>query len=612
VIDGRYRLLERIGSGGMADVWCAEDTHLGRRVAIKVLHHRFAQDREFVERFRREAEAAASLQHPNVVNVFDRGELDGTFYIAMQYLEGESLKDMIQDGIEVDQAVGITRQILDASRFAHAHGVIHRDLKPHNVIVGADGRATVTDFGIARAGSSEITQTGSIMGTVAYLSPEQAQGHEVSATSDLYSVGVILYEMLTGRVPFQADTPVAVALKQVAETPRLPSALNTSVPPALDAVVMRSLAKDPNQRFQSAQEFTSALDEAVASPATPGTFALANQPPTRALAQTPSEQTAVRGPEPPVALPGEVPPVDGAGPPSEQGWSRRRWIIIGVLVALLAGLVAWALTRPDTVTVPPVIGQQVSAATQILEERGLDTDIRTVPNDARRDTVLEQDPTAGARVDEGSSVILTVSGGPGTAEIPSVRGLTERDATRKLQRAGFEVEVAQQFSDSVAKGRAVGTDPSQGTEIKGGSLITLLISKGTNKVEVPNVVGLDESQARSVIRDADLVPEVERDAGSSAPEGEVTEQDPQAGDRVKKGSTVTIFVSEGLVTVPDVEGRTQSSATRILRQAGFNVDPENQPTSNPDNDGRVLNQSPNGGARRPRGSTVTIFIGRFS
>src|SRR5919109_1736040 len=188
MIEGRYRLLERIGSGGMADVWAAEDTHLGRRVAIKILHHRFSQDREFVERFRREAEAAASLQHPNVVNVFDRGELDGTFYIAMEYLEGESLKELIRRGMDVGQAVAIARQILDASRFAHSRGVIHRDLKPHNVIVGQDGRAIVTDFGIARAGSSEITQTGSVMGTVAYFSPEQAQGHDVSPSSDLYSV----------------------------------------------------------------------------------------------------------------------------------------------------------------------------------------------------------------------------------------------------------------------------------------------------------------------------------------------------------------------------------------------------------------------------------------
>ena len=215
VVDGRYRVLRRIGSGGMADVWLAEDTHLQRQVALKFLHGRFAQDREFVERFRREAEAAAGLQHPNIVSVYDRGEFEGTYYIAMQYVEGPTLKELIDRGLTPEQAVALIRQVLEAARFAHRNGIVHRDLKPQNVIVDGEGKAVVTDFGIARAGVSEITQTGSVMGTPHYLSPEQAQGFEVTAVSDLYSIGVMLYEALTGRVPFEADTAVAVAMKQV-------------------------------------------------------------------------------------------------------------------------------------------------------------------------------------------------------------------------------------------------------------------------------------------------------------------------------------------------------------------------------------------------------------
>src|SRR4051794_131101 len=262
LIDNRYKVLTRLGSGGMADVYCAEDQQLGRKVALKLLHRRFAEDHEFLERFRREASSAAGLQHPNVVGVFDRGEWDGTSYIAMEYLEGRTLKAVITDEAPVDpiRSIDLVVQVLRAARFAHKRGIIHRDLKPHNVIVDPDGRAKVTDFGIARAGASDMTQTGSIMGTAQYLSPEQAQGLAVDERSDLYSVGVVLYELLTGRVPFEGDSAVSIALKQVAESPTPPRALNPAVPPELEAVVLRALAKDPAQRFQDADEFITALD----------------------------------------------------------------------------------------------------------------------------------------------------------------------------------------------------------------------------------------------------------------------------------------------------------------------------------------------------------------
>ena len=254
VVDGRYRIERRLGSGGMADVYLALDQQLGRKVALKVLYRRFAEDPEFVERFRREASAAAGLQHQHVVSVYDRGEWEGTYYIAMEYLEGHSLKALISQHapLEPDIAIDYAIQILRAARFAHRRGVIHRDLKPHNVIVDDEGVLTVTDFGIARAGASDMTQTGSIMGTAQYLSPEQAQGHAVSQQSDLYSVGIVLYEMLTGRVPFDGDSAVAIALKQVGEAPVPPSAYNAAVTPQLEQVVLRALEKDPAARYPDA------------------------------------------------------------------------------------------------------------------------------------------------------------------------------------------------------------------------------------------------------------------------------------------------------------------------------------------------------------------------
>src|SRR5690349_22708957 len=308
VVDGRYRVLDRVGSGGMAEVYCAQDLQLGRKVALKILYRRFAEDREFVERFRREASSAAGLQHQHVVAVYDRGEYDGTYYIAMEYLEGRSLKSIIQQEapLDPDRAIDLTIQVLRAARFAHRRGIIHRDLKPHNVIVDGEDRAKVTDFGIARAGASDMTQTGSIMGTAQYLSPEQAQGHAVSAQSDIYSVGIILYEMLTGRVPFEGECAVTIALKHVNERATPPSAYNPAVTPELEEVVMRALEKDPARRYPDADAFIAALQgqEVPAAPPTDAT-AIAAAAPVPVLAREPVP------PAPP-------PPVD----PDEEG---SRW-----------------------------------------------------------------------------------------------------------------------------------------------------------------------------------------------------------------------------------------------------------------------------------------------
>ncbi len=603
LVDGRYRVLRKIGAGGMADVYSAEDTHLGRTVALKVLHQRFAQDQEFVARFEREAQSAAGLQHPNVVGVFDRGQFDGTYYIAMEYLEGSSLKDLIGSGMTVAQATDVTRQILTAARFAHRHGIIHRDLKPQNVIVDPEGRARVTDFGIARAGASEITQTGSVMGTAHYLSPEQAQGLETTAASDLYSIGVILYEMLTGRVPFEADSAVAVALKQVSQVPQRPSTLNPQVPPAMDAVVMRALSKDPGRRFADADDFLAALDAADAAP---------EQPP-------PGSDTAVFAPVPDgtVAQPAEaaaaVPEEEADEPPSKRRRKRWPWVVAALLVAAAAFAAWWFLIRSTDVKVPDVIGMRSAVATRILEDKGFDVNTRFVKNDAPFDTVTEQDPPPANSVKKGSKVTLTISSGPGTVRVPPVAGLTSSVARKRLKEAGFRVSIVQQYSDSIPAGNVIGTNPDTGTSVQRGSLVRLFVSRGPNLVQVPDVIGLNRTDAENAVANAGLSAQVQQQ-DDQAPKDQVIDQSPGGGSQLRRGSTVTVVVSTGKtkVTVPDVRGRTESTATSILRGQGLGVRRQTEPATSQSDDGKVVDQSPSAGTDVDKGSTVTIFVGKFS
>jgi eukaryotic-like serine/threonine-protein kinase len=597
VVDERYRLDRKIGSGGMADVWLADDTELDRKVAIKILHDKYAQDSEFVQRFQREAQAAAGLQHPNVVGVFDRGAFDGTYFIAMEYVDGPSLKDLVKGGMSPKDAIDFTRQILNAARFAHRKGIVHRDLKPQNVLIDDEGRARVADFGIARAGeSSDITATGSVMGTAQYISPEQAQGKETTPRSDIYSIGVVLYEMLTGRVPFEGDSAVAVALKQVSEAPRRPSAINPNVPPALDAVVMRALAKDPEARFKDADAFLKALDAAEKAPDTPRA-----QDTAAYAAVTPEGETDVPGEE-----------------VVEEEWvvadrrRRWRWIALALLAAGVAALVAFALTRPSHVAVPDVIGKDQDAATEILHAQGFEVGIKAVPSAAPRNQVVEQDPIpttrGGGKAEEGSTVTLSVSSGPAIVAVPDVAGLSLADATTRLEKAGFKVTTRDQFSNTVPKGRAIGTEPAAGTQLSTSQVITILVSRGTNQVEVPDVVGLDDQAALAALQSAGLSGVlVQRD--STEPEGQVVSQSPAAGNLVARGSQVTVFASTGAITVPDVVGQARKAAVTALKKAGFTVAVAEEPTDDPTEVGRVISEFPPGGSRGRRGDTVTISVG---
>jgi eukaryotic-like serine/threonine-protein kinase len=580
-IGDRYVLVGRLGGGGMADVWLADDQMLGRRVALKFLHERFAQDAQFVERFRREAQAAAGLQHPNVVGVYDRGQTDGRHWIAMEYVEGASLKDLIARGLSVSEAVEIIRQVLAGTKFAHERGIIHRDLKPQNVLVDREGRARVADFGIARAGASEITQTGSVLGTAQYLSPEQAQGLETGVTSDLYSIGVMLYETLTGRVPFEADSPVAVALKQISETPRRPSELNPQIPPALDGVVGKALAKDPLHRYQSAAEFIAALDAAEVDPS--GGQALA-----AVVAEAPDE--------------GDWVP-----------WYRRKWVIALIVIALLlAAVAAFALTRPSSANVPAVIDDTVAQARAKIEGAGFEFAQRPAPTCSPKNTVTEQDPPAGSEADEGSTVTVTVSLGL-TVTVPDVAGFDERDASERLRNEQLLVKSQQKASRDVKAGKVISTTPPAGSDVDCQSTVTMVVSKGANLIKLPNLVGSQQEVAESQIRRLGLIPNVDtRDADE--PEGTVIGQDPGPDSQLLRGDEVTIIVSSGAgsVIVPNVVGQSEDSARSSLTGRGLSVDVVEQDTEDRSEDGRVLQQAPTPGSRAHTGDQVTIIVGVFT
>jgi eukaryotic-like serine/threonine-protein kinase len=609
VVDGRYRVTGRLGSGGMADVYCAQDLQLGRSVALKLLHPRFAQDEEFVERFRREASSAAGLQHQNIVSVYDRGEWNGTSYIAMEHVLGRTLKELVlrEGPLEPNLAIDLVQQILRAARFAHRRGIIHRDLKPQNVMVAeADiaqigPTAKVTDFGIARAvGGSDMTQTGSIMGTAQYLSPEQAQGAAVDARSDLYAIGVILYELLTGRVPFEGDSAVSVALKQVHERPVAPSALNPAVPPALDHVVLRALEKDSARRFADADEFTAALE--AARPARAGTRTL---------------MAAATGPMAPITPP-PYPPVVAVGQATEPPRRRRprsRWwlwllpllVVAGAVVAVLL-----LLRGPDQVAVPTVVGVDRAAAEARLRQDGFA--VRVVPrtSDRPKGEVLGQDPVGGANVDKGATVTLTVSDGPQLKTVPAVIGRSASSAGRRLREAGFKVDRRFQHSDSVDKGIVIAASPREGTEQPVGETVTLTVSSGPELVTVAGVVGQNENDATNTLRDLGFSVSITRTESSDSPEGTVLAQSPAGGTQAAKATTVALTVAKPppQVAVPDLRGETEDVAIARLSKDGFEIRRRERTVKAQDRDGVVVAQSPSGG-EAAKGSTVTITVGRF-
>ncbi len=644
VIDGRYEVLSRIGTGGMADVYLARDQLLGRQVAVKLLHHRFAEDQEFVERFRREASSAAGLSHPNVVAIFDRGEWDGTYYIAMEYLPGRSLKAVVreQGPLEPVAAIDIVIQILAAARFAHRRGVIHRDLKPHNVILDEEGRAKVTDFGIARAGASDMTLTGSIMGTAQYLSPEQAQGHAVSAASDIYAVGIVLYELLTGTVPFDGETAVTIALKQVSAAPLPPSAVashapthppgaafthpsdaagsgastpapvRAAIPPELDAVVLRALAKDPAERFADADEFIAALQHVRRS--LPGAGDQPAATPHGNGPVAPAAATALL-----LAPVAEEPAQDDPEEGARRHRRRRWWIAGGVLLALIAAGVALALLLPAAkrqVTVPNVVGRSATLAATELKAADLVPVPSQAPSlDVADGAVISVSPAAGSVVQRGAHVSVVVSTGPASVGVPDVRGLTGAEAEHKLERAHFKPGVQNRSSATVPSGKVISTEPSQGVPLLAGSPVTVFVSTGPPQVEVPTVTGQSEAEARGSLRAAGLdVGAVTKreEAGQAA--GTVLSQSPSAGSSVRSGEAVSLVVAKASqeVAIPRVVGKKQERAEGELIGAGFVVKSSTRTVSSVAEVGLVLQQTPAGGTKAKRGATIKLTVGELA
>jgi len=611
----RYRITRKLGGGGMADVYLAEDQELGRRVAVKILHERYANDDQFVERFRREATHAAGLSHPNIVSIYDRGETNGSYFIVMEYVEGRTLKELIRSRgpCPIPIAIAYTRQILAALRYAHRNGVIHRDIKPHNVIVDPEGVVKVTDFGIARAGASQMTEEGAIIGTAQYLSPEQARGAPVDQTSDLYSTGVVLYELLTGNVPFTGETPVEIAMKHLSEVPEPPSDHRPEVPDDLDLVVLRALAKEPVDRYASAAAMDADLETVAhgghvpAETADAATMVLSGARTTDGSTAVTQVVSRSRRSGPPYA------------PPPPRGRTIWPWLLgIGALLAVLvAGYIVYDIVQQQLedakpVAVPYVVGIERALAVNDIQERGLVARVRNLPNsDVQEGLVSAQSPTEGTNVEKGTVVTIDVSSGKPEVTVPSVVGQSEADAVEELTRAGLDAQVVEVNSDQ-KQGTVTGQSPAAGLVVVEGTQVRINVSRGPKPVTVPNVIGLPYEQAASELQRVGFgVARV--DVDSELAKGIVVDQDPNGGSSSSKGATITLSVSKGPVTsaVPDVTAQDVGIARTTLTAAGFRPQEVLEDTDDPTLDGVVISQDPIGGTQAKPNSIVTLFVGRF-
>ncbi len=598
VFNNRYRLKEKIGSGGMADVYLADDLLLNREVAIKVLHPQYAADPSFIQRFRYEAQAAANLNHPNIVNIYDWGNEGDIYYIVMEYVEGRDLKQILltEGRFMPERAAEIAAEICAALQFAHRQNLVHRDIKPHNIIITPMGQVKVMDFGIARVGTGNgMTQTGTVMGTAQYISPEQAQGQAVDARSDIYSLGVVLYEMLLGRVPFDDDNAIAVAYKQVKEDPVPITLVDRSMPPALEAIVMKALAKNPENRYGSAQEMKADL--------------------LRWLEGMPVNAT-------PVLASAPVLPTESMAAAAVQDYNQenrsRPWVwVIAALAAVLVitGIVlAIVLTGGGgtMVAVPNVANLSEADAQRALETAGLKMTVSdqfayiTVEGDAEG-VVKSQDPASGTNIKKGSSVEVVLTK---AFHIPDVTNMKLDDAKNVLSTNRLTLgNVTEVASADNQKGIVLSQDPAGNALSHPGIAVNLSVGKGVEMVGVPELAGKTQDDAVNALTVVGLIASVKQQSSDTVPAGKVISSDPAANTQVAKGSTVTVNVSSGpaQVTVPDVTQKTQAEATSILQGAGFSV--VVQKVVDPVFNGKVKSQNPAGNTKANKGSTVTIVVG---
>jgi serine/threonine-protein kinase len=584
----------------MADVYLAHDDILDRDVALKVMSGRYASDEEFVERFKREAQSAAALSHPNIVSIFDRGESeDGTYYIAMEYLPGGTLKDRItqRGALPAHTAAAVALQMAEALRAAHERDVVHRDIKPHNILVTGLGDVKVTDFGIARAAASAtMTRTGHILGTAHYISPEQAMGEPAGPASDLYSLGVVLYEMLTGELPFDADTPLGIAMKHVNGYVVPPQELNHAVPDGINAITLRLLAKNPDDRYASDSELIEDLERVSAGldPAGATTELM-----THAM---PAATTRIKPPPPGIA--------------HKQRRRRGTPLLLAFLAILILAPLAWVgygllSDRPagnatPQLGVPDLVDMNLDDA---RDEFGDDFDIevaQSVSAERPVDTILGQNPSTG-KAEEGSTISVRVVG-TRVSDVPNVVGAGRAEAEQQLQDAGFEVEVDGRESSFDQVGLVMGQDPSGDSRAEAGSLVTIAVGTGPSSVPVPRLYGNTPEQAESVLRGAGLeLGTQSRDYNSDVAEGSIFSQNPSEGENVEPGSAVDVIISLGpeQVEVPEVYGLSVAAAQSALSEAGLNSTAIEVEGDEPA--GTALATDPEVGTMLDPGSTVSLF-----
>ena len=612
---GRYQLTHLIARGGMAQVYRAMDRQLDRPVALKVLFPELSIDLTFVERFRREAQAAANLSHPNIVPVFDWGEDAGSYFIVMEYVEGRPLSAVLRDPQRLPpvQIAMIGAGVAAALAFAHRHGVIHRDVKPGNVLITPDGDVKVTDFGIARAVNTEesLTQTGAVMGTAAYFSPEQAEGKGVDARSDIYSLGVVLYEMAVGRPPFTGDSPVAVASKHVRDSPVLPREANPAVPVALEAIVMMALAKNPDDRYRSAEELRADLlrfaDGRPVEAADPGvTSMMGTVGATRAVPVASSTMA--------------VPVVAGGPPPDNEELERkkrtRRLVVLLVVLLVALGVIAYFLLRSvfgTNVNVPNVVGDPQSAAVQTLKNENLTvgtTSFRT--SSQTKGIVLSTKPAAGVSVSKNSAVNLVVSDGPNIpiVTVPPVKGQQLTAAISALQSAGLTYRV-NDVTSTQPVGTVINQSPAGGAKVKATVPVVLTVSNVQSSVPVPSVLGQSPATAGATLRGDGLSVGSQSNACSSQyPSGVVSSQSPAPGVSVQPNAGVNLVISTGTcVQVPNVVGQSASSAQSAITGLGLVANQTTDTTcAGGAQSGNVDTQSPAAGTEVNSGTTVTISV----